>query len=46
MVKFRVKISIMRDFDNIANARSAQDAMVSRIPGDWDLIGSSNEEVF
>ena len=46
MVKFRVKISIMRDFDNVANARVSQDAMVRKIPGDWDLIGSSNEEVF
>ena len=46
MVQFRVKISIMRDFDNIANARSSHDAILGKIPSDWSLTGSSNEEVF
>ena len=45
MVKFRVKISIMREFDNVANARSSQDAMVDRIPDTWELIGSCCDRV-
>ena len=45
MVKFRVKISIMREFDNVANARSSQDAMVDRIPSTWALIGSGCDRV-
>ena len=45
MPKWRVTITITREFDNRANAMSASDAITAKVPAEWELRTEQVEKV-
>ena len=45
MIKWRVTITIVREFDNRANALSSCDAITDRVPSEWDIQKEATEKV-
>ena len=45
MIKWRVTITITREFDNRANAMSASDAITDKVPIAWEIRTEQCEKV-